>query len=258
MEPSSSSPAHRLKLPFRFQPLRAVTCLYTSWWPALPCVVLVYIRGIIGWHRTVTPFAGLTLSVNLFVFHLLSFVSCRLQTLECVLGWVDVNAACLSPVFKDPHPTCSRCRGRRCSSDSPCSDCHDWSLDQWEMYNKRRSYAERNRPPSHHSGNPTVPTPLPHVLRLPSRQPPHQRPFPTLPPPPLPPRGRCSGKRRAVRTLSEHVCSPLPPCPLASKGRGGVGHGHGAGCGWEYFSSSPPFGGGKDGAILSSATSHSN
>ena len=37
-----------------------LTCLYTSWWPALPCVVLVYIRGLFGWHRTVTPFAGLT------------------------------------------------------------------------------------------------------------------------------------------------------------------------------------------------------
>ena len=60
-------------------------------------------------------------------------------------------------------------------------------------------------------------TPLPHVLRLSSWQPLHQCPFPT-PPPLLPQRGRCQGKRRAVRILSEHVCPPLPPCRTSGGG----------------------------------------
>ena len=62
------------------------------------------------------------------------------------------------------------------------------SQEQWEVYNKRRSYAERNRPPICHSGTPTVrsvdtpsspaskpaassPAPLPHSVPPPSEGP---------------------------------------------------------------------------------------
>ena len=117
----------------------------------------------------------------------------------------------MSPAFKDPHPTCARCRGRKCSIDSPCSDCHNWSLEQRESYNKRRSYTESNRPPSRHSGNPTAPianTPSPASKPVASSP----TPLPHSAPPSLGGVGD-----------SKHVCPPLPPCPLASKERGGGG-----------------------------------
>ena len=100
-------------------------------------------------------------------------------------------------------------------------------------------------------------TPLPHVLRLPSRLPPHQRPFSTPPPPPS--EGLVLGEETSSEDSKRTRVSSSPPLSLGEQGeRGGWGHGHGAGCGWERFSPSPPFGGRKDGAILSSATSHSN
>ena len=114
------------------------------------------------------------------------------------------------PVARDPHPTCARCRGRKGSNDSPCSDCHNWSLEQWEIYNKRRSYAEHNRPPSRHSGNSTVPNNItPCSLASKSAA---SAPAPLPHAAPLPQRGWCEGKKRAARILSEHLFPPLPPC----------------------------------------------
>ena len=63
-----------------------------------------------------------------------------------------------SPVFRDPHPTCVRCRGRKCSSTATCDICHDWSLAQWESFHSKRSYAERSKSSSRHAGAPTGPT----------------------------------------------------------------------------------------------------
>ena len=128
----------------------------------------------------------------------------------------------MSPVARDPHPTCSRCRGRKCSSDSPCSNCHNWSLEQWELYNKRRSYAERSSPPSRHSGNSTVPNTITSCSPASKSAASAPAPLPrSAPPPPLPQRDRCQGKRRAVRTLSEHGCPPPPPPPPPCRTRGG-------------------------------------
>ena len=118
----------------------------------------------------------------------------------------------MSPAFKDPHPTCARCRGRKCSIDSPCSDCHDWSLEQWESYNKRRSYAERNRTPSRHAGNPTGP-----IANTPSS--PASKPVASSPTPlshPAPPTSEGSGIEE--ETTSEDPkrtrVSYSPPLPV--------------------------------------------
>ena len=46
-----------------------------------------------------------------------------------------------------PHPTCTRCRGRVCTRDLTCDICAEWSSVQWELFAKKRSYAERK----HHS-----------------------------------------------------------------------------------------------------------
>ena len=124
----------------------------------------------------------------------------------------------MSPVSRDPHPTCSRCRGRKCSSDLPCGDCHDWSLEQWEIYNKRRSYAERNRPPSRHSGNPTVPntiTPCSPTSKLAASAPaplPHSAPAPS--------EGPVSGEETSSED-SKRTCvflSPLDAWQTREKG----------------------------------------
>ena len=53
--------------------------------------------------------------------------------------------AFLSSLDRDPHPTCTRCRGRVCTKDLTCDICKDWSQAQWEAFAKKRSYAERKR-----------------------------------------------------------------------------------------------------------------
>ena len=131
---------------------------------------------------------------------------------------------CMSPVSRDPYPTCSRCRGRKCSSDSPCSDCHDWSLEQWEIYNKRRSYAERNRPPSRHSGNPTVPntiTPCSPDSKSAASAP---APLPhSAPPPPPPSEGPVSGEETSSEDSKRTRVSFSSPLPLGEQGERGGG-----------------------------------
>ena len=51
--------------------------------------------------------------------------------------------AFLSSLDRDPHPTCTRCRGRVCTRDLTCDICAEWSSAQWEAFAKKRSYAER-------------------------------------------------------------------------------------------------------------------
>ena len=49
--------------------------------------------------------------------------------------------AFMSPLFRDPHPTCARCRGKKCTSHVTCDICKDWSVAQWEAFLKKRSYS---------------------------------------------------------------------------------------------------------------------
>ena len=51
--------------------------------------------------------------------------------------------AFLSTLDRDPHPTCTRCRGRICTREITCDICADWSAAQWELFVKKRSYKER-------------------------------------------------------------------------------------------------------------------
>ena len=59
----------------------------------------------------------------------------------------------MSPLFRDPHPTCTRCRGRSCSYKSTCQTCDGWSLGQWEHYRLKRAYAGRSKSSSRHAGD---------------------------------------------------------------------------------------------------------
>ena len=61
----------------------------------------------------------------------------------------------MSPLFRDPHPTCTRCRGRNCSSTSTCDICNGWPLAQWEHFRNKRAYAGHSKSSSRHSGDPT-------------------------------------------------------------------------------------------------------
>ena len=54
--------------------------------------------------------------------------------------------AFLSRLYRDPHPTCTRCRGKVCTKDLTCDFCAVWSAEQWELFAKKRSYRERKRP----------------------------------------------------------------------------------------------------------------
>ena len=53
--------------------------------------------------------------------------------------------AFLSSWDRDPHPTCTRCRGKICTKDMTCDFCVGWSSSQWEAFAKKRSYKERKR-----------------------------------------------------------------------------------------------------------------
>ena len=66
--------------------------------------------------------------------------------------------AFLSTLDRDPHPTCTRCRGRICTKDMTYDICADWSVAQWEQFVKKRSYKERKKP-SRPSGS-VPPAPL--------------------------------------------------------------------------------------------------
>ena len=56
--------------------------------------------------------------------------------------------AFLARLDRDPHPTCTRCRGKVCTKDMTCDFCAVWSAEQWELFAKKRSYKERKRRPS--------------------------------------------------------------------------------------------------------------
>ena len=56
--------------------------------------------------------------------------------------------AFLARVDRDPHPTCTRCRGRICTKDMTCDFCAVWSAEQWALFAKKRSYKERKHRPS--------------------------------------------------------------------------------------------------------------
>ena len=66
--------------------------------------------------------------------------------------------AFLSSLDCNPHPTCTRCRGKICTMEITCDICADWSVVQWEQFVKKRAYKERKKP-SRPSGS-VQPAPL--------------------------------------------------------------------------------------------------
>ena len=56
--------------------------------------------------------------------------------------------AFLARIDRDPHPTCTRCRGKVCTRDLTCDFCAVWSAEQWALFSKKRSYKDRKSRPS--------------------------------------------------------------------------------------------------------------
>ena len=44
----------------------------------------------------------------------------------------------MSPVFRDPHPTCAVCRGIKCDGIVTCDLCNGWSVRQWLEFRKKK------------------------------------------------------------------------------------------------------------------------
>ena len=151
----------------------------------------------------------------------LAYLSCRVDQRLC--PGVDGSrcGSFMSPVFRGPHPTCARCRGRKCSSTTTCDICHDWSLAQWESHHSKRSYAERSKSSNRHAGVPTGPTansPLSSASKSGAASP---APL-TLPAPP-PSEGPGVGGETLSDDLKRPCVSPSPSLFMNKQGeRGGT------------------------------------
>ena len=71
--------------------------------------------------------------------------------------------AFLSSVDRDPHPTCTRCRGKVCTMDMTCDICADWSVAQWEQFVKKRAYKDRKKTSRPSGSVPPPPLASPHA-----------------------------------------------------------------------------------------------
>ena len=47
----------------------------------------------------------------------------------------------MSPLIRDPHIHCPRCRGIKCTIDNTCIICKSWPPEQWDLFSKKKSYA---------------------------------------------------------------------------------------------------------------------
>ena len=47
----------------------------------------------------------------------------------------------MSPLIRDPHIHCPRCRGNKCTIDNTCIICKSWPPEQWDLFSKKKSYA---------------------------------------------------------------------------------------------------------------------
>ena len=148
----------------------------------------------------------------------------------------------------DPHPTCTRCRGKVCNRDMTCDFCAVWSAEQWELFAKKRFYKERKQRPS-------------------GSAPPAQQ---------TSPRAETSSGVSRPGTSSSSSCRPLggqekqggsrgapgvvlggapsPPARLRSSERSGSASRHSSGAGGLAPSSPPPSGGGGAGVARSRQT----
>ena len=157
--------------------------------------------------------------------------------------------AFLARLDRDPHPTCTRCRGKICTRDMTCDFCAVWSAEQWELFAKKRSYKERKHRPSGSAPSAQQTSPRAEtsseVLRPGTSSSSSSR--------PLGGQGRREGSQGAPGAVSGGA--PSPPARPRSSERGGSASRHSSGVNGLAPSSPSPSGGGGAGVARSQQTS---
>ena len=146
--------------------------------------------------------------------------------------------AFLARLDRDPHPTCTRCRGRVCTRDMTCDFCAVWSAEQWALFGKKRSYKERKSRPSGSAPPAQQTSPRAETSSGVSRPGTSSASSSR----PLGGQGKPGGSRGAPGVVSGGTSSP-PARPRSSE-RGGSASGHLSGVGGLASSSPSPSGGG--------------
>ena len=112
-----------------------VTCCYRL-------LDIVYVWWMFDWNT----FSS-WMSIFLSFFFLISEL-CLKELRICPGVGARKCGAFLARLDRDPHPTCTRCRGKVCTKDMTCDFCAVWSAEQWDLFAKKRSYKERKHRPS--------------------------------------------------------------------------------------------------------------
>ena len=159
--------------------------------------------------------------------------------------------AFLARLDRDPHPTCTRCRGRICTKDMTCDFCAVWSAEQWALFAKKRSYKERKHRPSGSAPPAQQPSPRAETSSGVSRPGTSSSSSSR----PLGGQEKGEGSRGAPGVVSGGASSP-PARPRSSE-RGGSASRHLSGESGLASSSPSPSGGGGAGVARSRQTSHS-
>ena len=156
--------------------------------------------------------------------------------------------AFLARLDRDPHPTCTRCRGRICTKDMTCDFCAVWSAEQRALFAKKRSYKERKHRPS--GSAPPAQQSSPHAETSSGVS----RPGTSSASSSLPLGGqeKQEGSRGAPGVVLGGA--PSPPARPRSSERGGSASGLASGVGGLAPSSPSPSGGGGAGVARSRQT----
>ena len=157
--------------------------------------------------------------------------------------------AFLARLDRDPHPTCTRCRGKICTRDMTCDFCAVWSAEQWELFAKKRSYKERKHRPSGSAPSAQQTSPRTETSSGVSRPGTSSSSSSR----PLGGQGRREGSQGAPGAVSGGALSP-PARPRSSE-RGGSASRHSSGVSGLAPSSPSPSGGGGAGVARSRQTS---
>ena len=160
--------------------------------------------------------------------------------------------AFLARLDRDPHPTCTRCRGKVCTRDMTCDFCAVWSAEQWELFAKKRSYKERKHRPSGSAPSAQQTSPRAETSSGVSRPGTSSSSSSR----PLGGQGRGEGSQGAPGVVSGGA--PSPPARPRSSERGGSASRHLSGVSGLAPSSPSPSGGGGAGVARSRQTSISH
>ena len=159
--------------------------------------------------------------------------------------------AFLARLDRDPHPTCTRCRGSICTKDMTCDFCAVWSAEQWALFAKKRSYKERKHRPSGSAPPAQQTSPRAETSSGVSRPGTSSSSSSR----PLGRQERGEGSQGAPGVVSGGA--PSPPARPRSSERGGSASRHLSGVSGLASSSPSPSGGGGVGVARSRQTSHS-